>query len=714
MPTLKTTSEKFFSGVRTMFGTKKKKSVFDDASFYGGSKGSNNFKSEKSQLRAYEQIAWVSVAVDQLSRDAGSPEYNFINNKTGEVLDDAQIPTDIKLPFDNGFAGLPFQGGLMPTVVAHRALTGNAYFLMAQKSAYGAVNNVIEQFIPLDPSKVSVKLNESATAIVSYDIELGQKSYTVPPESILHFKQSTILTPFKGIGNISKMRITIEGEFAGDEFYNEFMKRRATPSLFIKDEEPRNPDEFKRTIELLRQSYEGMDNAGRLMFLSGKGVDAKVLQISQKDMQFLEAKAFSRQTILSVFGVPPSIAGIPDGVSVATAQVFKLTYLENTINPILRELEGTINMGFVWKKYPDISLQFKKYSTGDLTSIKDMIANAIITPARGAELMGEDADFEDEGLNSFYMPSGFMPINGAVTPPATPPATPAPVTPPTTPTQPEPGKHVHGKNCGCNDYDEKSIDDICKAFEAKVKPSRRFQAQFLRMALLRRKVLVRKYEEKMGKYFEGQKNRVIERIKEFMKNNPKEVKFTVSQMISFVFDTGAEDEALTKTVQDLHTSGVTGAVSDVNALTGGSTASTMANPWIKKAVSRGVATLIKTHALNEVSQDKLKDMVGDWLNGDQNIMTLTDDVSAMYADWEGYRARRIARTESRIAQDNGAAIAYKDQGVEFVDVVGCEQFEPDSDCGRTGVPIDQADSLTFHPNHQGAIVPGEKVENPDA
>ena len=48
----------------------------------------------------------------------------------------------------------------------------------------------------------------------------------------------------------------------------------------------------------------------------------------------------------------------------------------------------------------------------------------------------------------------------------------------------------------------------------------------------------------------------------------------------------------------------------------------------------------------------------------------------------------------------------KELGVKTVDVVGCTQFEPDSDCGKKNIPIDTP--LNFHPNHIGSVVPSEE------
>ena len=67
------------------------------------------------------------------------------------------------------------------------------------------------------------------------------------------------------------------------------------------------------------------DNHGGVAILDGSG-KLDVIGWSPKDMEGLESRTWSRQTVLSVFAVPPTIAGIPDAANFATAQQEAVTY----------------------------------------------------------------------------------------------------------------------------------------------------------------------------------------------------------------------------------------------------------------------------------------------------------------------------------------------------------------------------------------------------
>ena len=71
-----------------------------------------------------------------------------------------------------------------------------------------------------------------------------------------------------------------EGEATSQEFQNEFMENRATPSIAITSEEDfPSLGDYERKMNLLNSKYSGRGNQGKLMYLAG-GEGAK-LQLHQ-------------------------------------------------------------------------------------------------------------------------------------------------------------------------------------------------------------------------------------------------------------------------------------------------------------------------------------------------------------------------------------------------------------------------------------------------
>jgi len=67
------------------------------------------------------------------------------------------------------------------------------------------------------------------------------------------------------------------------------------------------------------------ENHGGIAVLDGAG-ELEILGWTPKDMEGQDARNWTRQTVLSRFGVPPTVAGIPDAANYATAQMEQVTY----------------------------------------------------------------------------------------------------------------------------------------------------------------------------------------------------------------------------------------------------------------------------------------------------------------------------------------------------------------------------------------------------
>jgi len=702
----------------------KKGSPLNSRAFGVSSRKNNSFVTNQEQLLAYQNLSWASIAVDRLMQSAGNQDYFFKNIATGKEIKTSKVSEKITAPFTNGFAGNSFVGDLMPSIIGHRSLTGNAYFLKVKDTGWGQYYDTVDQFIPLQPNYVRVHLDAEHTRISHYEFTMNGSTWrTAPPDAMIHFRQNTLFSPFVGVGGITKIRLTAEGEVAGDKFQNEFMERRAAPSLVIKSEEEYTEEQYEKRQQSISRAYEGKDNAGKAILIVGKGADAKPLQMSQKDIQFLETKKFSRETILSAFSVPPIVAGLVENANRSNSESQRLEFLANTINPLLGALERTINQQFVSLIDSRIEFKFERHTTGNVAEIKEMIANGIITPNGGAELLGFEANWDDELRSSYYLPLNLVPISSKTTEP---PATTAPVVEKSKP-------FIDKKDVDPEKLrNPKYIDEILDYFEQKLPISKQFQLKYLRVALKRRVRMENTYTTEVKSFLEGQEARIMEKIKELDTKSFKykvEGKF-IDDIVEFLFDLDAENALYKKEIIRLHTAGVQGAIADTNIIAGASVSASLANPFVKQAIDKLARQSIeftdksgKVFGINRTSKSNLFKIVQTGLVEQENIPDLTkhirdyleETVPKKYGSTITWRSRMIARTESRASWDAGAVVNYGEVGVKKIDVVGCEHTsvlagygdmtETASDCGRLDIPLDQAGSLIFHPNHIGVIAP---------
>jgi len=415
-----------------------------------------------------------------------------------------------------------------------------------------------------------------------------------------------------------------------------------------------------------------------------------------KDIDFVGKRKFDMDAMLAIFGVPRVVLGIPEGSNRSTSSNQIPLYYKSTVNPLIREISRTFTEQHV-KNYSDI-LDFciEEHAAADMTEVTGMVGSGLITPNQGSHMMGQETDWNNTERNLFYLPSNLLPMGGVGKVQDSPAETKPPII--------EDGEKLSRKNLN----DPRHVDAIVESFNKASNFDRLYQSRFLRRALTSRNNIEDKYVGVISDYYKRTGVAVIGIFKEQMNikeaASPDDIENAVTLIIRYLDENiQAEKEMLTP----LHTSGIQRAISDVNAITGSAVSLTFSNPFVKGAVER-LADQI-TGVLTETTKKDIRKLFGRALSEGWNTNTIQDAISDKFSQYQGYRARMIARTEARKAWDAGAEVAYTDIGVKKVDVIGCTQFEWNSDCGKRGIPVHLISSLVFHPNHIGSLAPEEEL-----
>ena len=244
---------------------------------------------------------------------------------------------------------------MIETIFYNLESTGNAWILEDAPTSLG-----LPRALMVFGSQHVKPLTDDAGKLVGWELKVSAntKPLRVPLAQMHHikythpFSQDQIL----GFGPLQAARISLRGERARTAWEATFYKNGARPSfaLTYKPPETRSEDIFltEKQLEQIRAGIEsewgGESNAGKVAIIHG-GMDLKPLAISQKDMDFIETKKWSRQEIASVFRIPVPLlndfqhAGLGrEGVSVADRMLYS-----NNVVPKLKRLSSIFQRVFV-------------------------------------------------------------------------------------------------------------------------------------------------------------------------------------------------------------------------------------------------------------------------------------------------------------------------------------------------------------------------------
>jgi HK97 family phage portal protein len=231
------------------------------------------------------------------------------------------------------------------TIALYLESTGNAFILPDLQNSKG----IPRSLMVLGLQHVKPLVDKDSGRLVGWSIKLGRQETQVGPFDLIHMKytnpdaQDQIL----GIGPMQAAMTAINADFARQVYDAAFFSNGARLSLALTYHPPdtRPEDQFLtqeqvyQVRESFYDSYAGMRNAGKIAVLHG-GFELKELGMSQKDMDFIEGRRWSRQEIAAVFRVPVPLlndfqfAGLGrEGVSVAQRMLY-----ENNVAPKIQRL----------------------------------------------------------------------------------------------------------------------------------------------------------------------------------------------------------------------------------------------------------------------------------------------------------------------------------------------------------------------------------------
>jgi hypothetical protein len=88
------------------------------------------------------------------------------------------------------------------------------------------------------------------------------------------------------------------------------------------------------------------------------GMTLKPIGLSQKEMDFIDSRKMTRDIILSIFGVPKTIAGFTEDLNRATAEVQKRLFWQETVKPQLIRISTTLTNKFIYKQDVNMIAKF--------------------------------------------------------------------------------------------------------------------------------------------------------------------------------------------------------------------------------------------------------------------------------------------------------------------------------------------------------------------
>ena len=165
-------------------------------------------------------------------------------------------------------------------------------------------------------------------------------------EQLVYFRTPNPTSPLRGCPPLSAAFTTLTSDFLADEYNKQFFENGGDPGGVLKYTDNLTDSEFKTIRQRWEDRHQGASKAHRVGVLEG-GAEWIPNTITQRDMEYLELRKWTRDVVCAVFGWPKWAVGATDGINRATAVEMRGMLWQETIIPELNNRALTINTQLV-------------------------------------------------------------------------------------------------------------------------------------------------------------------------------------------------------------------------------------------------------------------------------------------------------------------------------------------------------------------------------
>ena len=257
------------------------------------------------------------------------------------------------------------QGQLLRATETYLALWGSAFWGIERDSAGNA-----SELWPLRPDRVRI-IPDRNRYIRGFVYERGGERAAYLPQEIVWFRHINPADEFLGMSSLSPARLAVDMGEEALSFNRSFFRNSTMPSdLAITTEETPTEDEVSEFYTRWESRFRGSGKAHRPVLLS-RGMDAKRLGISHKDMEFTQALRWSVEEVARAFGVPKVFLGQLEDATLSNVETLERYLWRNTVVPELRLIEEAINSSVtpLFESFP--GQRRVEFDLGDIEALKE-------------------------------------------------------------------------------------------------------------------------------------------------------------------------------------------------------------------------------------------------------------------------------------------------------------------------------------------------------
>ncbi len=478
----------------------------------------------------------------------------------------------------------------------------------------GERTNKVKELYLLNPASMELVFGEGELQGYVLHKPNGQQiPFTL--EEIHHDKRPNPFNEWRGMSVMEKASQYVDIELTTTSFTLNYMRNNASPSGIVSLPDM-DRDTFKQFAAQWREGYEGPENAGKTAFIRGGEADFKAVGATLKDIDQKITRDMAKDDVLMMFDMPKGLLGASGEKGLGRAETEALEYIfaKYKVEPMMERLDEIFEGILVEMGVSDSTSEITH-----LTSIPDDKQYILNQNEKG---VGRWIT-----INEARQSQGLPPIPD--------------------------GDELGSPPAPTNETKAKKVTLKKKLTKAEMtKKINQDQEEFRRNLVETNDIYAKKYKSKLVTFLSNQEDEIIEKIgarkKAFeewlfdIKNASEDMKDALLPVILDLMEAQGEDV----------TNFISGELLTIS-------------PEIRQKVEHDILQI--SGVFNTDTIKALEKTLQEGQAQGESLVKLKKRVETVYSDAKGYRAERIARTESLRASNNTAEIVYQQSGYNKVE-----------------------------------------------
>lgn len=219
----------------------------------------------------------------------------------------------------------------------HEELTGEQYWVIERNKL-----GFPQQLWFVRPDRM-MPVPDAENFLVGY-IYRGPAGEEVPlsVDDVIFLRRPHPKDPYRGMGAVQSILGDLDATYLSTEYNRNFFMNSATPGGIIQTENNISDEDFNQFQARWAETHKGVANAHRVAILEA-GMTWVDRKYTMDDMQFVELREASRETIREAFGFPKAMTGATDDVNKANAYAGEVMFARWMTKPRLLRTKEALN-----------------------------------------------------------------------------------------------------------------------------------------------------------------------------------------------------------------------------------------------------------------------------------------------------------------------------------------------------------------------------------